>query len=100
RTEIQQRVDLQTRRRPLVLTGDAAAERVARPEQRRVDADLAADHLVDGDRLAERATQTQQHGGGDAGCGVGQTDTPDRLPLGRAESERAVGQLTRDPAEE
>ena len=48
------------------LIGDAAGERVAGLEQRAVDGVSGADHLRDGDRLAERTAQAEERGGGDS----------------------------------
>src|SRR5919201_896495 len=60
--EVDERRDLQVARRPLVGPRDLARERVTRREEVPVDRDGAAasaDHLGDGDRLADRTPEPE-----------------------------------------
>ena len=69
-------------------------------EQRDVDSVAAADHLGDGDRLAERAAEAEQRGGGHARERGRQDDAADHLPAGRAERRGSVLELPRDRQEQ
>jgi hypothetical protein len=65
-----------------------------------VDRDASADHLRDGDRLADGAAEAEDQRGRDPGARVGEDDAADHLPARRPESERALLQVARDAEEE
>ena len=59
-----------------------------------------ADHLRDGDRLADGAAEPEDQGGCDAGARVREDDAADHLPARRAKRERALLQVGRHVQEE
>ena len=60
----------------------------------------AADHLRDGDRLADRAPHPEQHRRDDAAPRVREDDAADHLPACQPEPVRALLQLRRHALEE
>ena len=86
---------MDVRRGGLVLRGDAARERVAVLEERDVDAERAADHLRDRDRLADRAAEPEHHCGDEPAARLRQDDAADHLPARRAERERGLLEIAR-----
>src|SRR5689334_14975511 len=72
--EVDERRHREVRERTLVLVGDPAGERVAELEERDVDALGGADHLRDGDRLAERPAEAEQDRRHDAPARVREHD--------------------------
>ena len=100
RRQVDERRDLDVRHGPLVLLGELARERVSRHEQRPVNAVAGADHLGDGDRLADRAAQAEQNRRAHTGARVRKDDPAHHLPARGPERQRALLELGRHAEEE
>src|SRR5262245_52042814 len=100
RSEVEDRGGLLEARGADVFGGDLAAERVARLEPRRRDRVVVPNRLIDGDRLAERPPEPEEHGRDDSRRRVREHDASYRLPPRRAESECSVREVARYPDEE
>ena len=81
------------------LVRDHRRDRVARLEQRRTDVRAVPDDQRDGDRLTERAAETEHPGADDPGPSGRQHAEPDRLVARRAEGHRALARIGRHDAD-
>ncbi len=83
--------DLDVRRRALVAARELARQGVARLRRASVwSGEAVADHLRDGDRLAERAAETEVTAATTPPRTYGTIDAPHHLPARRAEPDRSL----------